>query len=250
MTTSRPLQATLWPDSDESTSSPEGSLASLTVWPGSVEARLMTAHSGRRWLPLLRSPDQPTCWLRTFLASSRWSSTFALLTWKHSVTPAGRWLFRLSGSTRHTAGSGSGYWPTMTVVQRDNRSGYEGAPVRPSLESAVRIWPTPTVGGGGNRCELTPYKGHFLRPSGKKAHLGLDQVARMFLTPRASPNENRQTKPTPSQLAGTHGRSLAAEVGGSLNPLFVEWLMGYPANWTNIDLEDSETPSSPKLPTS
>ncbi|MGB3329169.1 MAG: hypothetical protein WBA46_09465 [Thermomicrobiales bacterium] len=30
-------------------------------------------------------------------------------------------------------------------------------------------------------------------------------------TPRASENENRQTKPTPSQLAGTHGKSLAAE---------------------------------------
>ncbi len=29
--------------------------------------------------------------------------------------------------------------------------------------------------------------------------------------PRASENENRQTKPTPSQLSGTHGRSLAAE---------------------------------------
>ncbi|WP_306472862.1 hypothetical protein [Streptomyces sp. or20] len=31
-------------------------------------------------------------------------------------------------------------------------------------------------------------------------------------TPRASANENRQTKRTPSQEAGTHGLSLAAEV--------------------------------------
>jgi hypothetical protein len=31
-------------------------------------------------------------------------------------------------------------------------------------------------------------------------------------TPRASPNENRQTRRTPSQEAGTHGLSLAAEV--------------------------------------
>ncbi|MEU6858850.1 hypothetical protein AB0B28_08255 [Glycomyces sp. NPDC046736] len=30
-------------------------------------------------------------------------------------------------------------------------------------------------------------------------------------TPRASENENRQTKRTPSQLAGTHGKNLAAE---------------------------------------
>ncbi|MET7894989.1 hypothetical protein [Streptomyces mirabilis] len=32
-------------------------------------------------------------------------------------------------------------------------------------------------------------------------------------TPRASESENRQTKRTPSQEAGTHGKCLAAEVG-------------------------------------
>lgn len=94
-------------------------------------------------------------------------------------------------------------------------------------------------------------------------------------TPRASPNENRQTKPTPSQLAGKHGMNLstavlmwptpraadgtkgvrtpggaAAEIarkrlngvdlptavgGGTLNPTWVEWLMGYPAEWTALE---------------
>lgn len=37
-------------------------------------------------------------------------------------------------------------------------------------------------------------------------------------TPRASPNENRQTKPTPSQMNGTHGLSLAAEVNRRFLP--------------------------------
>ena len=35
--------------------------------------------------------------------------------------------------------------------------------------------------------------------------------------------------------------------GGSLNPTWVEWLMGYPSGWT--DLNHSETVSSPKSPT-
>ena len=42
----------------------------------------------------------------------------------------------------------------------------------------------------------------------------------------------------------TSGEQLPNVVGGSLNPTFVEWLMGFPDGWT--DLEASETPSSRK----
>jgi hypothetical protein len=68
------------------------------------------------------------------------------------------------------------------------------------------------VSGGGNPPENLTAKGnYYVRPSGKKAHLGLDQAAKMWPTPRASANENRQTKPTPSQLAGRHGMNLATK---------------------------------------
>lgn len=40
----------------------------------------------------------------------------------------------------------------------------------------------------------------------------LETQAVLLPTPRASVNENRQTKRTPSQEAGTHGKNLAAEV--------------------------------------
>ena len=36
----------------------------------------------------------------------------------------------------------------------------------------------------------------------------------------------------------------ARGITGQLNPTWVEWLMGFPLGWT--DLEDSGTPSSPK----
>jgi len=42
------------------------------------------------------------------------------------------------------------------------------------------------------------------------------------------------------QARGGHQSSLPAEVGGSLNPQFVEWLMGFPIGYT--DLGHSETP--------
>lgn len=66
-------------------------------------------------------------------------------------------------------------------------------------------------------------------------------------TPRSSPNENRTTKPTPSQEMGRHGLYLAGEVnrhepdapyrqgeGGNLNPVWVGCLMGFPMGWTDV----------------
>jgi hypothetical protein len=42
--------------------------------------------------------------------------------------------------------------------------------------------------------------------------MNLRHAVSLLPTPRASPNENRQTHRTPSQAAGRHGLSLAAEV--------------------------------------
>lgn len=46
--------------------------------------------------------------------------------------------------------------------------------------------------------------------------------------------------------AATHARNarpLSEVIGGQLNPMWVEWLMGYPLGWT--DFEPSETRSCP-----
>ena len=45
----------------------------------------------------------------------------------------------------------------------------------------------------------------------------------------------------PSQLRDREkkGKNLNAKAGGSLNPEWVEWLMGFPKGWT--DLDHSET---------
>lgn len=84
----------------------------------------------------------------------------------------------------------------------------------PSLDTMARrgMWPTPCVPNGGrvNRPEDVENAGS--RPDGRKVQVDLASAVRCWPTPRSSPNENRQTKLTPSQVAGTHGRSLAAEV--------------------------------------
>jgi hypothetical protein len=43
-------------------------------------------------------------------------------------------------------------------------------------------------------------------------------------------------------LSAKSGDGLATQVGGALNPTWVEWLMGFPAEWTALDA--SEMPSS------
>lgn len=41
-------------------------------------------------------------------------------------------------------------------------------------------------------------------------------------------------------ISAEERRSMAAGNGGQLNPMWVEWLMGFPLGWT--DLNASETP--------
>lgn len=69
----------------------------------------------------------------------------------------------------------------------------------PTLTGQSKLWVTPNRAGGGNPPELlTPHKGHFLRPSGHKAHLALDQQASMWATPKKSEVERGVC---PSELA-------------------------------------------------
>lgn len=44
--------------------------------------------------------------------------------------------------------------------------------------------------------------------------------------------------------SATSGNGLATVIGGAPNPEWEEWLMGFPLQWSAVDV--SETPSSPK----
>jgi len=298
MATSELSQAKLFPDGqadDRLTSSLEVSRANPYLSPGSAWARRMTAISGQRCFGSLQESVPIECLVKTLLESSRWGSTLCYLTWNRSVTPAGRLLFRLRPSAPPTAGIASGFsqsmWPTPTAVDRPNEgnvrilrgmvldgsmSEQEATAIlgKSPFEPQGKIpgfWPTPNVAGGGNQCELTPHKGHFLRPSGEKAHLGLDQAVRMWPTPTASdwkgpnlsgsgsasshglatrvdprmlptptahdakdtgaPSEHLRNSPALAPLAGAN-----AATGQKLSAAWVSRLMGYPDGW--LDLTD------------
>ncbi len=105
--------------------------------------------------------------------------------------------------------------------------------------SASSLWRTPDANTGQRGWKSA--EAYF---DGDQFHISLnDQV-------RWTPPEQRWPTPTARdykdvgentnyQRAAEKAR-LAGAVGGPLNPMWVEWLMGFPTGWTV--LEDSETP--------
>lgn len=121
-----------------------------------------------------------------------------------------------------------------------NQGGAAGrtGPVRESLETMARreSWPTPGARLGDEKRGL-PTAEHAEKRFAE-GRRNLDDAVAMWPTPNV-PNGGRRIPPN-ATLSGrtvTHrGRKvqvgLEATVGGSLNPNFVEWLMGFPKDWT------------------
>ncbi len=75
----------------------------------------------------------------------------------------------------------------------------------------------------------------------------LNTLVKMFPTPRSSDGEKGIRTPegaAKERERRKNGVDLPTSVGGSLNPNWVEWLMGYPVGWT--DLSNLEMQSSRK----
>lgn len=220
----------------------EDSPASRLVLPGSEEARKMTVTSGLKCLELYQNSGPLGSLGRTLLASSVWRSTRCTLTWKVSATPSRRLLFRLVPSTRRTEETDAPLWPTVRAKETgayQYSQGRHDKPV-PTLTGAVRMRPTPSASDCG-RAAINPHltRNGTIRHIGKngsQSYARLDAVAAMFPTPIASDWKNRGCR----DYRKNREHQLQTEVGGQLNPTWVEWLMGFPIGWT--DLNASETP--------
>jgi hypothetical protein len=100
-------------------------------------------------------------------------------------------------------------------------------------------WPTPTAATGGDG----------QRPDGYRRLLGPEvqrREAEKWRTPQARDGDQRGPSDPQKRVQQGHSVSLHDQIGGSLNPTWVEWLMGFPIGWT--DCAPSETPSSRKSP--
>jgi hypothetical protein len=100
----------------------------------------------------------------------------------------------------------------------------------PNLETIVgrRTWPTPCSNDANNST--------FPESQRKKDYLIGVLMREMWPTPVASDAWTHSLQSSQQTEGSRHSLNLPSAAGGQLNPTWVEWLMGFPTGWT--DLED------------
>jgi site-specific DNA-cytosine methylase len=92
-----------------------------------------------------------------------------------------------------------------------------------SLPAHVRLYPTPTISGDYNKKGLSANSGDGLATF----------VRKLYPTPIV--NDSKNNAPLSQHTEnGRHSNPLNVVAGGALNPCWVEWLMGFPAGWTDV----------------
>ncbi|MCR4340536.1 MAG: hypothetical protein NUW01_11715 [Gemmatimonadaceae bacterium] len=115
-------------------------------------------------------------------------------------------------------------WPTPTVADTftdklASSQQTEGSMHSVNLSQAVQMWPTPRA---------VEWKANEYQSKNGRSWPTLTGAVRGWATPTAHPR-------THSPRKVDHGEQLANQVGGQLNPTWVELLMGYPPGWTDLD---------------
>ncbi|MEI7673422.1 MAG: hypothetical protein WCK00_15030, partial [Deltaproteobacteria bacterium] len=134
-----------------------------------------------------------------------------------------------------------------------------GKVATPPLTLAVKMWPTPKGspsgpdfarmnrdGSGGDDLVTAVAREKFPTPTSSmvteadfiqaKFHSSKRptyQDAKNFPTPMATDWKGRSTR-SPGKERPESDDDLPTRIGGSLNPTWVEWLMGWPLGWTDL----------------
>jgi hypothetical protein len=229
--------------------------ASPSRLPGSDEAIKMTDTSGRKCLELSKLSGPLGFVEKMLLDTSLWASTRCYLTWKPKDTKQGALLFRLSPQTPRTDETDAGLLHTPTAkanqMAPSMNSGWRGPEMwatpsaadsvgttgggqNKSLRDDVKMWPTPIASEAKTNKDI--------RPTGKSNSLTaavMDQQ-KTWPTPTAHIHKEggfpaEYTRNTPTLTAEATEADGKPHSSGSLNPEWVEWLMGYPVGYTDLN---------------
>jgi len=155
-------------------------------------------------------------------------------TWKALITQRRLEFSARLKSARRISVSESTSWPTPTTQDNNQVKGKDKRGT--TLGGAVRNWPTPTA----NSRDATP-RWTKTRNGKQVVEPNLAGAVQTWPTPRASEYKDCGPVGSKSQIHMDKRGYLCAKAKdenmptGMLNPDWVEWLMGVPTGWTDLD---------------
>jgi len=210
---------------------------------------LMESEAGCSLKPFAwfdNSNQESLCW-RTWQRSLLEDWTEYAGRWPRSGTTVNGIAYRLPTLVPRISGTGSLSSPTPTPTAGDAKSSRNATANRKpgskhnsgtTLTDYAAMYPTPVASDGTRGGKLTPGMTGTSLPQ---------FINSMVPTPTATDGNKWNRKTNAERRAKGQSVRLTSEldetgkvIGGSLNPQWVEWLMGFPSEWTALDA--SETP--------
>ena len=265
-------QTELFPKIKKLTLLQEDTLANLSASQVEKKVKKIRDTSGQSILDLSKNSNRLGLLEKMLVDTLNSVLTPYSRTWKVKVTPQGRLVFQLRASVQTIKEKESGLLLTPSAMdslpprseealKKQYQTNRKGRTTHSTLREQVvypkpaQMWRTPdNMKGGSNLPGIKKAldEGHLKRPSGQQIQIRLqDQVKEERIQPKKWPtptaNEDAAGRPTGKmqKMLGNHP-DVRGTGGGTLNPTWVEWLMGYPLGFT--DLKVSETAWSPPSP--
>lgn len=183
------------------------------------------AGCGDTWRGSWAKFDPASCSWKTAQPSLLGDSVECSVTWPRSGMTADGQCWELPMLEPRTSATDSGLW-VPTPISNDALKRGDFNPARSwGLAGFAKLWPTPTASLGTKGGRVTP------RKSREGGTLIEAVSSRTYATPTA--RDWRSGKASQA-THDKNSRPLSEQIGGSLNPTWVEWLMGWKLGWTDL----------------
>jgi hypothetical protein len=184
---------------------------------------------GSTWRESLAKYDQDTSTWKIPQCSLLEDSTEFLGTWPRWGSMHDGVSYRQQTLVRHIKGTGYGLWATPAASDGQRGGTITDKMTGQSLTQMVNTpskWPTPQA--SDNKQRATANSTARRMELGKQ--ISLEAAVKFWPTPTA---HNAKEGAYPAEFT-RNTPTLSAQAGGTLNPTWVEWLMGWPLEWTDL----------------